>query len=127
VATDSRRWGEGLSKAMVHLFLSRKFDDRLSILLIRSASSLTWSIAGLGALLSFIVLFLPQAPLAVLDDSVVRSVLISYAVLGIVWNSLAALAHSASSGSYGRGLLLFAIWPLAFAYNWRETMRGLHA
>ena len=124
MATGFGRSGEALGKAMLHLFLSREFDDQLSVLLIRSASSLAWNIVASGALLSFIVLFSPKGLLAVPDDSVIESILITYAVLGCLWNTFAALAHSASSGAYGRGFLLFVIWPLAFAYNWREVIRS---
>ena len=124
MVTGSWRRGDALGRALVHPFLSRDFDDDFSILLIRSASSLAWNIVAAGALLSFIVLFLPQGPLAVSADATIKKILIGYAVLGGLWNSLAAVAHSASSGAYGRGLLLFAIWPLAYAYNWREVVRS---
>ena len=123
MATSSGRSGESLGKAVVHPFLSRGFDDQLSVLLIRSAPSLVWNIVALGALLSFVVVFLPQRLLDVPADSVIEKLLIGYAVIGVLWNALAALAHSSSSGAYGRGLLLFLFWPLAFAYNWRAVVR----
>ncbi len=119
----SRQLFESLGKAMLHPFLSHGFDDRLSVLLIRSATSTVWNIVALGAPLAFIALFLlsesPRNP----ANSVSEGILVSYAVIGIVWNALAANVHSANSGSYGRGLLLFAVWPLSFFYNWRETLR----
>jgi hypothetical protein len=118
---------ESIGRRTLHPFLSRKFDDRLSRLMLRSATSLPWNIAALGALFSFAILFSQSS----LGDSSARSVtdrvLIAYAVLGVVWNAFSACVHSASSGRYGRGLLLFAIWPLSFAYNWREVLRSRHA
>jgi hypothetical protein len=114
---------ESLGEAMLHPFLSQGFDDKLSLLLIRSSTSLAWNIVALGALLTAVALFsldsLQQDPASPLAESL----LISYAVIGVLWNALAANAHSASSGSYSRGLLLFVLWPLSFAYNWRETLR----
>jgi hypothetical protein len=114
---------ESLGEAMLHPFLSHGFDDRLSILLIRSSTSLVWNVVAFGALLAFVALLSLGSFQESSASSVAEKVLISYAVIGVVWNALAANAHSASSGSYSRGLLLFAIWPLSYAYNWREVLR----
>ena len=112
-----------LGEHSLHPFLSRRFDDPLSILLLRSSTSLLWNVVALGALLATVALIFLGSFQEDPARSVPGKVLISYAVIGNVWNALAANAHSARSGSYGRGLLLFAIWPLSHAYNWRETLR----
>jgi hypothetical protein len=122
VAVGFRQRLESLGKVMMHPLLSRRFDDRLSVLLIRSSTSLIWNIIALGALLSFVALFLLDLLQRDSASSLAVNSLISYAVIGVVWNAFAAMAHSARSGSYSRGLLLFAIWPLSYAYNWREML-----
>jgi hypothetical protein len=119
-----RQCAESLGRFAVHPFLAKRFDDRLSILLIRSATSLTWNLISLGALLAAIWLFSSGTLQPNSAASNAQKVLITYAVVGVVWNAFAAMTHSASTGRYGRGLLLFSIWPLSFLYNWRETLRS---
>lgn len=114
---------ESLAQRTTHPFLSREFDDKLSVLLVRSSSSLMWNCLALGALLSSVALFSLDTFREEAVTSPTKSALIAYAVVGVLWNTFSAMAHSAKSGRYGRGLLLFAVWPLSFAYNWRETLR----
>ena len=115
---------DAIAKAMLHPFLSERLDDPLSVLLIRSSTSLAWNFVATGALLAAIILFLPGKSPAETSNSVFSNVLIGYSVIGIVWSALSALAHSSSLGRYGRGLLLFAIWPFSFVYNWRAAIRN---
>ena len=91
---------ESLGKAALHPFLSHGFNDRLSALLIQSATSLVWNIVALGALLAFAALCSLSSYQQDFASSVAEKALIAYAVPGVVWNALAASAHSASSGSY---------------------------
>lgn len=114
---------DSVGRSVLHPFLSRNLDDRLSLLLIRSATSLAWNIVALGALLATLALLLPLRSQHEVGSSLVEKLLILYSVVGVVWNALAANAHSAKAGHYGRGLLLFAFWPLSFPYNWREAVR----
>jgi hypothetical protein len=123
VIVGFRQFFESLGERSLHPFLSRGFDDRLSLLLIRSSTSMAWNMIALGALLATVALFSLGNLERGSQNSVGEKALISYAVIGVVWNALAANAHSARSGRYGRGLLLFALWPLSFAYNWREALR----
>ena len=112
-----------IGKAALHPFLSRDLDDRLSCILIRSVTSPAWNVFALGALVSLVVLFLPLHSHQDVGSTLSTRFLTGYSVAGVVWNALAANAHSAKSGHYGRGLLLFAVWPLSFPYNWREALR----
>lgn len=95
MAAGFRQSVEALSKAMLHPFLSRMFDDQLSVLLIRSSTSLAWNIVASGAFLSFLAVLLAEPA-----DSVVVNILIGYAVIGGLWGAFAALAHSAYSGCF---------------------------
>ena len=104
---------------------SRDCDDRLSVVLMRGASSPLWNVFALGALVCLVVLLGPQETRTRVDESLVEKILIGWAVVGVVGNALSAMVHSASRGRYARGVLLFAVWPLSFPYNWREMIRRI--
>jgi hypothetical protein len=127
VTADFGQRMEAFGKAIVHPLLSHTFEDSLSAGLIRSSASLAWNIVASGALLSFVALALPADIYSSAANPVIRRALITYAVVGSLWGAFAAFAHSASSGRYARGLLLFAVWPLSFAYNWREAVLARQA